>query len=457
MNTKHSPSIPEVERMLEELAPEVPVSFDNRIQNAPWRQGTKQSAGKPRLRLVYSAVIAATLLLVAGMLTPAGRTFASELLEYFIPGDTDTQPLPSDQIFSAAPTHAQEPEKPAVLVPADQVQPSALAEELMVTNSQGITLEKAAELAGFTPIQPAALPRDYELKRVTYLEDSQAVSLQYGPPNPSFEMITILESRQLKPVNVGASAKIEEIDLAGIKAEMVSGLWLAAAGASEQTWINMDYVNRIRWQQEGLDIEIYFMLNEPSSPTALTREEQLQTARSMVDTTLVSLPSAATNEVNKAYEHIAEIQKLVNYAILQPGLLPDGLPFSHARLLGNNLMLYYGPFAADKVRSVGDVLLITEENTTAALDEALNARIAKFPASATVRTMVNGTDAILYYGNMETEAGQSAPDAKWKDEGEIMLFFKNGDLLIGIHFDPWHRGGTRLLAEDLVKIAESLK
>lgn len=465
MKANNTPSISELEVMLEDLSPEIQYSQISRLKNAPWAQPKPDEAGKLKLRFVYSALLLAMLVITATMFTPAGQAFARRLMEFFIPGDTNTQPLPGDQVEAVPPALTPEPIRAVVLLPANQVISPTLEPTSQPVDMPGIvqaiTLEQAAELAGFDPIQPAALPRDYVLQQVNYWEDANAVSLYYAPPQGGDEFINIVESLKIQtPMEVGASAKLEKHDLNGVSAEMVSGLWLTKPGASEKTWVDLDYVNRMRWKQDEVYIEMYFMLNQPESPARLSKEEQIQTAKSMVDRSLLSLPAPTLTLADTAFTSVAEIQQFVDFPILQPALLPENMPFSHARLLGDTLVLFYGAFSQDKIRTTGDVLTVSEYMAEGSLEESLKDLIDDYPAEAMSVATVNGLDAVVFKGSINTEAaeaGKPTPPSAWADEGELGLFYKQDNQMFAIHFRPGANSGLRLTVSDLQKIAESMK
>ncbi len=169
--------------------------------------------------------------------------------------------------------------------------------------------------------------------------------------------------------------------------------------------------------------------------------------------------SAEAMAVPEAYLTLADAQKAYGKKFLEPSVLPENLPFSHARLSGNDdgIMLFYGYFDEDKMRIKSDLLVITQGTVSTSFEETYRV----FPKEAITDTQVDGHPAKLITGTVGTsydEKGQLLEGPTWKTDDPYMLtlYWEVDNRYFVVQFSSGPESGARLDASSLMNIAESL-
>jgi len=428
----------------------------------------------PHFQGFRTGVVFTLMLLLAGIIlfsTPGGRAMAQSVLSFFTREKSDTLPIPIEYITDPLPTRTPEPPFELALVPAElDIRPDPTKTPI---KTQGLSLEEAETLAGFDLYEPSKLPRDYDLTRVDFDSEKQAVYMEFRSPRAGTgEFFYILQGRNLDPYEVGASAKVEYIPIGDNSAEFVQGLWFTPAGSKEALWKNNSDTYAIRWDAENISIEIFFMLNDTFMPAYITRDEMIALAQSLVqcpssnsdacngtqvNTSRLPIPSVAEDWMD-VYTSVTEIEPLAGFDVLVPGLLPEGVPFSHFRFNPELKMVWIdcGNFAGDLMRVSGPHLRISQRLLT----EADKDTIEYYPPEAIEEVEVNGIPGKLYTGSLDWPEGSLDPSTStptWlPDTGHLWLTWNIDKVIYSISFDPGYMGGERLSPQNLLRIAESL-
>ncbi len=213
------------------------------------------------------------------------------------------------------------------------------------------------------------------------------------------------------------------------------------------------------------------MLNESFSPAYIGRDEMITLAESMilcpnsetsacvgshVVPTHQPMPQNVDDRI--AYLNLRDVDAFTGFDVLEPGLLPEGLSFSHARFSssGQFVWLEYGSFAPDLIRVDGPSLRISQGVLTGFESDGED-----YPPEAIEPVEINGFPGKVYYGSLETPAvssGQTNPTPTWnRDSGSIQIYWKTDTMWHSIWFNPGSNGGERLSKESIVRIAESLR
>ena len=320
------PSLDEIEQLLHSVQPHPGERFYQRMAKAPWVEAKLHPEGDVNMkRTLYATTcaLAITLLVVAIVLavTPAGRAFAEGLFHFFARSQSNTLPLPPEQIMAPLPTSTPQPTRALALLPAGQVialtpTPTATPEPPVVSDEmQNLTIVEARSYADFDLYEPASLPRDYRLTRIAYDPEQQAVQLFYASPQAGAgEFFQITEGKKLAPFSVGASAKVEKVNVQGQPAEFVRGQWFVYDGASESVWEDNANVYTLRWQADEITISIVFFVNEEFSPAFLTQAEMLAAGE--------SLARCDTADANAYYA--CQVKKAATAAGFTPLAVPGG-------------------------------------------------------------------------------------------------------------------------------------
>lgn len=476
-----TPDIPQIEETLRSIRPTPGVRFYQRMENVPWKRGRTLNEGENRMkrRYIVSAIAALVLVITAVLaITPAGRALANELLQFFTRSQGNTLPLPPDQVMPVVPTSTQEPPYTLPLLPAAQVNSQTATPRATSTlpappagSEQDIQpladIQSARSLAGFGWGEPAQLPRDYRMTGIQFDPIQQAVILRYVSPRAgSGEFFQITQGKNLAPFSVGANAQVEKVSLGQAQAEFVRGGWFTPNGATQSTWEKDANVYTLRWQAGETMITIVFFVNETFSPAYLEKEEMLAVGRSLM--CCEGGPANPVGQVStpvqkftydQAIESFAGVEKAAGRDLLEPGLLPAGLAFSHARYDADNdsIMLFYGSFAPDKIRSNGPVLLI---NTGPDPSPVGDYDRQYYPPEAIQEASVHGQPAQVTLGYLETgtaQPGQPEPTPAWKS-GPITISIRwseNGRVYV-LRFQGSYSQNAQVSVEDMLKVAESM-
>ncbi|WP_152031717.1 hypothetical protein [Longilinea arvoryzae] len=421
----------------------------------------------------FAFVAAVMLLSVILLATPAGKVLADALMQFFTRAQGNTLPVPTDQIAPPAPTRTPAPTHALALHPAGEiVTPTPTITPTLHSQAgvmQDMTLLEAEAAIGFDLYEPLELPRDYRLIRIQYDSQQQAVTLLYASPKAATgEFFSITQGKHLPPFEVGADAAVETISIGATSAEFVRGMWFTPAGSDQAYWEDRSEIYTLRWQMEDVTIDIQFVLNESFSPAYLERDEMLAVARSLRQCKTgeaCPVKNAATPTPGMGWEQaftdVAGLETATGYDVLEPAVLPEGLSFSHARFepSSRSVMLFYGSFGADLIRSNGPVLIVYQRPLTGEVTPNAAASDTGYPAEAIQIVEVNGYPGTIYRGSLSTGLyveGQPTSTPAWTDEyGEISLDWTTEDWMFSLRFSG--SSGARLTQEDLIAIAESLR
>jgi len=230
----------------------------------------------------------------------------------------------------------------------------------------------------------------------------------------------------------------------------------------------------LRWEANGITIEMLFMLNDTFFPAYITRDEMIALAEGLVqcpssnsgacdgDRVIVShLPVPTNNDKNwmEAYRSVAEVEALSKFDILVPGLLPQGMPFSHVRYNPNLKMVWleFGHWANDLLHSNGPTLRIMQSEQIG--QEETYTEL--YPPEAIQEIKINGYAGKLYIGELiwpEAAAGEPTTTPIWDaDSGRVWVTWTVEAMRYSISFFPSTMGGERLSPQNLLFIAESMR
>ena len=156
----------------------------------------------------------------------------------------------------------------------------ALAETL--TNEPfPLELRDAEEQAGFDVWEPAALPEGMTFLGSSFEPFSKTTSLSYGYSETDRAILI-----QQQPVSspeicdlcgvIGASAEVETVQIRDTSGEYVIGVWKADE-AGNWTWEYEPFLQRVRWQEDGMAFEILYM----GPPEQITKNDLVVIAASM--------------------------------------------------------------------------------------------------------------------------------------------------------------------------------
>ena len=316
-------------------------------------------------------------------------------------------------------------------------------------------IQQASAAAGFTPWQFEQAPEYFSYNTMYYLPGLTAI--WYSSPAgelgilQSTQNFTALETSDWFSVPEEA---IQQVHVGELPAEYVNGGFTAKPGEDQAVWQPDSGQIRLRWKNG----DWWFQIVKWGSP-----EMQPQELADLA--TWLSEDPAAVNsgtqdqaletKVGEAYLDIKAAEADYGKPIQSPAIIPEGLPFSHARLITEETaMLFYGNFAEDKMRSDGAVMMFTQMETPIT--------IADFPQEAIKQVTVNGEPATLISGSMNVsynESGEIEGEPIWEnDTYTLTLHWHDSENYFVLYFYAgYHSEGMRLSEEELIRIAESVQ
>ena len=326
-------------------------------------------------------------------------------------------------------------------------------------------VNRAAAAAGFMPWQFPRVPDGYSFENVYYGVGLTAI--WYASPVGELGLVQSTEDFKAKDSSDWFSVPetaIQEVTVAGQTAEYVKGDFVAQPGEDHAIWNpDSDHI-RLRWKQADWWFEVVkwgIPRMEPQELADLVSDLTADPAQVEVESQPGDSPEALT--IPETYLTFADAEKAYGKKFLKPSVLPENLPFSHARLSDNDdgIMLFYGDFADDKMHlnsNAGDVLLFAQGRIISSFEETYRV----FPPEAITDTQVNGHPAKLITGTVGTsydENGQLLEGPTWKTDDPYMLtlYWEVDNRYFVVQFSTGPESGARLDASSLIKIAESLQ
>lgn len=327
------------------------------------------------------------------------------------------------------------------------------------SNDFDCQLMQAAAAVGFTPWQFPGTPEGYEYLRNDYRPGQSAY--WYGKGDAQLWIVQSDHELSAPDEAVWFKAPQDAIQTVSVDrqpAEYVRGQFRPSADGANAVWDGQAAVERLRWQNGGL----WFELNHTGGAAQAAHylvalAEQLE-AQPAVDEAATPTPGMGWEQ---AFTGIDAVETAAGYPIYQPDVLPEGLAFSHARYepSSHSVMLFYGSFGADLIRSNGPVLIVYQRPLTGEGTPNAAASDTGYPAEAIQIVEVNGYPGTIYRGSLSTGLyveGQPTSTPAWTDEyGEISLDWTTEDWMFSLRFSG--SSGARLTQEDLIAIAESLR
>ncbi len=327
-------------------------------------------------------------------------------------------------------------------------------------------VQQAACAAGFTPWQFPQAPEGLTFNNAYYYP--LTTSIWYAGPAGELGVLQSKENFSVRESNVWFSVPqeaIQKVTVAGQAGEYVEGSFISKAGEDHATWNAASGQIRLRWKLG----DTWFQIVKWGEPFMQPQEladlaGKLTADANRIDADRQKREPAQTNP--DTYSSVSEIRQAAAIPILEPSLLPEDLPFSHARLLpGGGAILFYGDFNAVKNFANGPVLIVIQKPLKESLEEGksdFEQNYASYPAEAIEEVQVKGEPGRLIRGTLLTDddvPGQPTPAAHWVEgDGLLTLYWETTHAVNTLIFDPQPGdSGARPTQEDMIKIAESLR
>ena len=229
-------------------------------KNTSNQQGEKMNSTQPRRlqRVTFTVLLMAVLAAIA-FITPQGRAFAQEILQFFSRAESNSFPLSPSQIPG---------DDPSASVPTAEP-PASL-----------VSVQQAELQAGFDTAELPSTPAGFEYLGARVY--GNAIHLEYEAQGGGGNLI-ITQSKdgfiQSDWDQVPTEA-IVPVNIGGLDGEFAQGTFVVPAGATSATWNPVASILRLRWVKDGIWFEMA-KFGDVERIEYLDREGMIMLAESM--------------------------------------------------------------------------------------------------------------------------------------------------------------------------------
>lgn len=439
---KSTPTISNMETLLENLPPNASPRLEKLLLSAPWTpRGVKR---RQTLAVFYLAIF----LLIAFIgLTPQGRAFAQNVIEFFTTTDQDSLPLSDEEL-----AQFYTPEQPRALTLVDVTpisQSSEYCSSPEAAKTYGCEIKRIESELKIDLKEFSTAPPNHTFMGVWFHPntlstntDAYMVEISYqGPGKYLFLAQGIGNFPSDSDWDKVLQSAVQHVKIGEFEGEYVNGSFGLRNGDDKLTWDSSGTDQQIRWKEGDRWFKIT-ALGGPGTSGYFDKEALISLASNMVyqpenseqmrDADLELIPN------------IALAEKICECNILQPTKLPAGMKFDHASYdtERKSITLIYGYRA----------LRIVQTPLDSALFKDLNA----YKNAETIHV----GDVTGWYGISPEYAtiweSTTQPAFSTNSSYSVVLWITN-DTVYLIYFDQSFSGGDFITKEQMIEIAESLK
>lgn len=199
----------------------------------------------------YQPMSKRTIIALAATLTIAGAALAQQIIQFYAPNDDDRSEITvhyNDAVDGPVERYVSPP------------------------------LEAVASTLPFTAKLPTFLPAGYRVEGAQFNQELQALEVIYScEANPAygFTLFQLSSATELPPVDIGASAVIETVQIGAASGQLVKGGWFVVEPAelpegvtsleTEMVWDNQVPMFSLDWESEGMRYSMAnFIGSDPS-------------------------------------------------------------------------------------------------------------------------------------------------------------------------------------------------
>lgn len=196
-----------------------------------------------------------TIIALAATLTIAGAALAQQIIQFYAPNDDDRSEITvhyTDVVDGAVERYVSPP------------------------------LEAVASTLPFTANLPTFLPAGYRVEGAQFNQELQALDVIYScEANPAygFTLFQLSSATELPPIDIGASALIETVQIGAASGQLVAGGWSVVEPAElpegvtslelDMVWDNDLPMFSLDWESEGIRYSMAsFIGSDPSENPA---------------------------------------------------------------------------------------------------------------------------------------------------------------------------------------------
>jgi hypothetical protein len=290
------------------------------------QQGEKMNTTKLR-RISRAALITLMIvvLLALALITPQGRAFAHSILQFFVRSQSDAIPMPTTQPMTWVDVTPGVPAATMTPLPAMAV----FANECGDIGSPTCTVEQIRSKVDFTVKEPGNLPEGLYFIGATGGPDSIQISYQYKDMSGSLYITekrwTGIPSPQTDLV--GASAKVEQVQIGGLTGEYFTGIFVAADEGNVAHWDPYFFgLETLRWVDDGIS----YTMEYAYPPAPLGKEGMAALAESMTTESVAKQSTPVPTEDPYAWDpgsiynlSVPEAENQARFKLSLPTQLPE--------------------------------------------------------------------------------------------------------------------------------------
>jgi hypothetical protein len=285
-------------------------------------QGEKMNTNQPR-RIAFTLLIIAAVLALA-LITPQGRAFAQNILQFFVRSESDVLPVPTSEPVSWVDLTPGVPPPTKTPLP-----PMAIfASECGDFGNPTCTVEQIRNKVDFTVREPANIPEGLYFIGATGGPDN--IYLLYYYENQSGGLSITVERWAGAPSPetglVGASATVEQVQIGDLPGEYFKGSFVYEDGETTATWVPDFGIETLRWVDNGIS----YTMNYSYPLVALEKEGMIAIAESMTTNPVAKPPMPAPTEDPYAWDpkvywnlSIPEAEQQAGFKLILPTKMPE--------------------------------------------------------------------------------------------------------------------------------------
>lgn len=420
----------EIEILLAKIQPLPGEQFHKKMAQAPWRRPSTVSNAQLR-----AAVVMILIVIVILTITPQGRAWAQEVVQFFTRVTADTVQL-SDETIQQMNEPMQEYDLTLipVLIPEVPLEMQAITgcETLQKAESYRCQVDLAESTLGFDLKELPEKPIDWEFNSLSFDPDAHMAGIRYefDFTETSYSTLVIKQGTGYFPDsgnNPWESVpveKVETVSIGGYPGEYVKGRFGLSPGNDKLTWSDHD-VHRLAWREDTIWYWIEFWPNLNLVPE-IGRDELIHMAESLIFSPVETMEGLNPDRLSS----IVDAEKISGLDLKSPTLLPMNMDFSYARYSSDDqkVDLIYG--------SNEELIIQAWEGAPVDFKKPLG----KYEFTCEVVSIRNGN---AYYCARETPSPHS-----------FLWWYQDG---LNYQMDYEQLLGGRLGREKMIAIAESLK
>jgi hypothetical protein len=356
MNNQSVLAIPDekkIEDLLEKMQPVPSEAFHQKMSQAVWRVNGGQPIITRSFRLKVTVAVVVIAALTALFITPQGRAWAQEVVQFFRRINSRTVQLPDEQLkqINEIDKSYDLPLIP-VFIPTVSPEMAAISgcETPQKARSYRCQVAMAEYKLGFDLKELPQKPSDWEFQSLSYNTDLQMAVMSYkldithisGISYSSF-VFSQVRGNSSNPYednlwDAVPADKVEPVSIGAYQGEYVQGSFGLPYGSNTLVWFEADR-QRLAWS-DGTRWYLFDFQPNLNVRNTMDKEELIHLAES-----LVTSPAATPEPLNLAYlTSISEAEKISGLDLKAPTLLPMNINFSYSRYFasGKQVHLIYG-------------------------------------------------------------------------------------------------------------------